>query len=327
MKAFVLAAGFGTRLLPVTGNISKVSLSLAGVPVIVRVLRSLRGAGADRFLVNLHHGSASVRRAIERFGENPDYSVESKILGTGGALHQAAGSLADGTFLLVNGDCLYEGIPLDAALRFHRDRGSLATLVLLDMPGDTAYGAVELGAGERIVRIAGLPAAASPGAKGLHFCGIHIIEPELLRHVRPGFSDIVRDIYVPLISAGAPLYGFHTSFLWRDLGAPERFLDAQFDLLAGIVTAPGWNLFGEDCVFESGAEIGPLAELGDGVRLGAGSRVTRSLVCENVVIGSGCRVEGSIIAPEFRLAPGTELRNALAGFVRDKQELRHWDRW
>ncbi|MBW7997767.1 MAG: NTP transferase domain-containing protein [Candidatus Glassbacteria bacterium] len=86
MIAMVLAAGFGVRLRPLTQRRSKVSLSLAGVPVIVRVVRLLRAAGVERIVVNLHHAPGSVRDTLAEHDEHVEYSFEPEILGTGGAL-------------------------------------------------------------------------------------------------------------------------------------------------------------------------------------------------------------------------------------------------
>ena len=65
MKAMILAAGLGTRLLPLSASVSKVALSLAGVPVLVRVFRFLRACGVDEFVVNLHHAPDTVRNCMK----------------------------------------------------------------------------------------------------------------------------------------------------------------------------------------------------------------------------------------------------------------------
>ena len=107
MKALILAAGFGTRLLPLTAAKSKVTFSLAGIPVLVRVLKFLRASGVDDFVVNIHHAQESVRDCLTEARERVTYSFEPEILGTAGALLGAKKHLEDETFLLVNGDSYY----------------------------------------------------------------------------------------------------------------------------------------------------------------------------------------------------------------------------
>ena len=157
MKALVLAAGLGTRLLPLTAAKSKVTFSLAGIPVLVRVLKFFRASGVNHFAVNLHHAPDSVRDCLDTAEERVAYSFEPEILGTAGALRGAEKHLGDQTFLLVNGDCCYAGLDLSAALDFHRENGSLATMVLIDQPSGSRYRAVEISEKARLVRIAGKP--------------------------------------------------------------------------------------------------------------------------------------------------------------------------
>lgn len=324
MKAFVLAAGFGTRMLPVTRHYSKICLPLAGAPGIVRVLRELRRCGVKDFVVNLHHCADHVRHCLAACGETPLYSTETEILGTGGALAQAAEFLTGGTFLLVNGDCSYEGIPLAEALEYHRAKGALATIVLLDMPENAKYGAVEVDRGGRVVRIAGRPAGAASGERSLHFCGIHLIEPEILSRVRPVFSDIIRDVYIPLIAEGAPVYGFHTAFGWRDLGSPERYLEAAFVFLRRETNARNSSVIGGSCVLEPGSEIGPLADLGCGVQVGRGSSVVRSVLCDNVKVGDGCLIEDCVLAPGTQVGDRKVYRKSLLAPGESGVEAREW---
>ncbi|MCE5270095.1 NDP-sugar synthase [bacterium] len=324
MKALVLAAGFGTRMLPLTNRISKVCLPLAGVPALVRVLRGLRAQGVDSCMVNLHHGAESVEESLDAWGERPLYSPEKEILGTGGALAQASAWLAGGTFLLVNGDCSYSGFCLEEALRFHRERGAAATLVLIDMPREGRYGAVETDSRGRVVRIAGRPEGAPTGGQALHFCGIHIIEPELLTRLRPVFSEIIRNLYLPMIADGEPLYGFHTAFEWRDLGTPRLYLEAQFEFLRREAAAPEHSLCAAGCRLETGSSVGPLADLGRNVRLEQDCRVERSVLMAGASLGRGCRVSGCVMAPGVALEAGTIIENMLVAPGPDGLEMRSW---
>ncbi len=323
LKALVLAAGYGTRLLPLTTDRSKVTLPLAGVPVLVRVLRSLRAGGVGSFAVNLHHAPHSVRSALERWGEAAEYSLEPEILGTGGALDLLRGFLAGGAFLLVNGDCHYGGLPLAAALEFHRRRGALATMVLMEMPPG-GYRGVRVDREGRLLAVAGRPEGAlSPeGSRELHFPGVHILEPEFLAEVGPGFSDINRDIYPALIRRGAPVYGFRAAFDWADLGTPGRFLEVSRKLL--LAETPAGIRLGPGCRIDPTAALEAPLELEEDCRVEAGCSLACSLVLRGAALERDVRVRESLVGEGVRLEAGARIERCLAALVQGRLEVRPW---
>jgi mannose-1-phosphate guanylyltransferase len=328
MKAMILAAGLGTRLLPLTAGVSKVSLPLAGVPVLVRVLRFLRGWGVDEFVVNLHHAPDTVKDCLSGFGEHAVFSFEDSILGTGGGLARAGNNFSGGTFLMVNGDCYYGGCPLGEALEFHKSRGAMATMVLVDMPEGERYGSVEVDAEGRLLRIAGRPEKNhTPAAGSLHFTGIHILEPEILSEFSGGGYDINRDIYPGLLEKGYPLYGFHTGFRWFDLGTPSRFLEAASSLLLTEETSGVTNgvLVGKDCRIDRSAVLeGPL-ELGAGTTLADGSRVSKSVLGARVTIGQGAVIEECFLGDGVQIESGAVLFRCVAAIVDGSMQIRQWE--
>jgi len=324
----ILAAGYGTRLLPLTTRKSKVTLPLAGVPVLVRILRTFRSLGVHEFIVNLHHADDTVRACLARAGEKVVFSFEREILGTGGALFKAKEFLDEGTFLLVNGDCYYSGFPLDQALEFHKSRNSLATMMLIDMPQGEKYRGVEIDSEGRLCRIAGLPEV--PGhatAPGLHFPGLHLLEPELLEEIHPGFSDINRDIYPALIARGAPVYGFHTKFQWLDLGTPKHYLEASHKLLLSSEYpergAP--ILMGENCTVHHSALLEAPLEIGSEARIGPGCSVRGSVLGDSVILESDVFVEQSIIGDNVHLKAGSQLSRCSAVDLDGVLEIRQWE--
>ena len=329
MKAMILAAGLGTRLFPLTARVSKMALSLAGVPVLVRVFRFLRDCGIDEFVVNLHHAPDTVKSCLSKYGERAVFSFEDNILGTAGGLFNAGDNFSDGTFLMINGDCCYDGCSLAEALEFHRMRKAMATMVLVDMPAGENYGVVELDSDGRLLNIAGRPGKNSDSAsRSLHFTGIHILEPEILTELSPGFSDINRDVYPRLIQEGYPLFGFHTHFQWFDLGTPRRFLEAAFSLLETDETgkAASGMLIGENCRIDSSAHLeGPL-EIGADSVIASGSKVRRS------VLGSGVSIEPDAVVEECFLGNGVEIEagstmsRCAAAVVDEHLEIRQWDK-
>jgi NDP-sugar pyrophosphorylase family protein len=136
MRAMILAAGFGTRLWPLTADRTKPALPVMGRPLVGYVAEYLGRNGFTDVVVNLHHRPQSVRDSLgdgSRFGVHLEYVEEATILGTSGAMDNARHLLEGETFAVVNGKIITD-IDLQAALETHRRTGAIATLVLRPNP-------------------------------------------------------------------------------------------------------------------------------------------------------------------------------------------------
>jgi mannose-1-phosphate guanylyltransferase len=337
----VLCAGLGTRLRPLTELVPKPAVPVANLPLVRWSLALLRGAGVRRAVVNVHHlpdvmGRAALQSA-HALGMELAISREPVIAGTGGALRQAR-RLLDGaeTVLLLNGDVLFD-VDLGGALSAHRASGALATMLLLPMPAGARFAAVEVDAGGAVRRIAGAFGPGGERLSPLHFSGVHVLSPALLDRVpaEPFECDINRHVYPPLMAAGH-VRGHRVEGYWNDLGAPDRYLAAHADLLAGRVplapfagvdpldgaverghgvraarsaridpgaTLEGPALLGEGVVVEAGARVGPNVVAGPGCRISGGASVRDAVLWEGTAIAPGERVERAIAAGALRL-PG-----------------------
>lgn len=335
----VLCAGLGTRLRPLTERVPKPAVPVANVPLVRWSLALLRGAGVRRAVVNLHHLPEAMERAARAaaaaLGVEVAFSREPVIAGTGGALREARGLLGGaGTVLLLNGDVLFD-VDLSAALAAHAASGALATMVLLPMPAGGRYAAVEVDPGGAVRRIAGSFGPGGEGLTPLHFSGVHVLSPALLDGVpaAPFECDVNRHVYPPLMASGQ-VRGLLVDGYWNDLGAPDRYLAAHADLLAGRVplgpfagvdpfagldepgggvrvardarvdpaaTLVGPVLLGAGAVVEAGARVGPNAVAGAGCRIGAGAVVREAVLWEGTAIAPGETVERAIAAGEVRL--------------------------
>src|SRR5256714_12357787 len=146
MRAMILAAGYGTRLWPLTIDRAKPAIPFMGRPLVGYVAEYLARFGFGEIAVNLHHRGESVRMALgdgERFGVRFHYVEEPLILGTGGALDNARALLDADTFVVVNGKIATD-INLDAALETHRRARALATLVLRENVECERYSMIEV---------------------------------------------------------------------------------------------------------------------------------------------------------------------------------------
>src|SRR5689334_21473821 len=132
MKEVILAAGFGTRLWPLTEDRTKPAIPFLNRPLIAYVVDNLAAYGIRDIIVNLHHQPESIRRALgdgTAMGVRIRYSLEEEILGTSGAIDRVRDQLRDDDFIVINGKIVTD-IDLGAAVREHRERQAIATLVL-----------------------------------------------------------------------------------------------------------------------------------------------------------------------------------------------------
>ena len=252
MKAMVLAAGLGTRLLPLTKDRPKALVEINGRTLLEITLARLRTCGVREVIINVHHFADEVARylrAHSNFGMHIEISREDDLLlDTGGGLKKAAKFFlrdsADLPFLVHNVDVL-STIDLEGMLRVHRERGALAVLavrnrnssryLLFDQRSELV--------GRRVARDSAapktelVPHASNPEA--LAFCGIHVISPQLLKLMTETGVFSIIDVYLRLAGTGEKILAFRADdYYWRDLGRPEHLLQAASDVNNGTLALP-----------------------------------------------------------------------------------------
>ncbi len=304
MQCLLLAAGYGTRLLPYTRHLPKPLFPVLGKPLIVHTIETMRALGVRDFWVNLHHLPERIPEALgdgSRLGVTVRYSREPEILGTGGAIRKLRGELGSGgDFWVVNSDMLFS-LDLAGALERHRRNGALATLVLFDTPDFARYGGAKTQADGRISAFLLKGDPALQRERVPIFTGVQIVSPELLRL----FPDqdafcIVRQVYQPQLGTGK-IFGHASQGTWQDIGTPEQYLKANLDLVppgakpeaVGTIVPPVFA--GPGCRFGAGCEVGPRVVLGEKCRVGAGVRVRESVLWAGVRVPAGAVVDGRIV--------------------------------
>lgn len=325
MRAMILAAGYGTRLWPLTIDRTKPAIPFLNRPLVGYVAEYLSRQGCREAVVNLHHRPDSVRAALgdgSRFGVRLSYVEEPVILGTSGALDNARSLLDGDTFAVVNGKIVTD-IDLRAALETHRRTGALATLVLRPNPARERFSIVETRDG-LITAFGGMPAPASDNREDgtgadneddapLMFTGIHILEPRIFDFIPRGTaSDFVPHVYRPAIAQGERIAAHVSSQMWYELSTIPRYLEISLALLK----SEGRDLVtGDACRISGGAEVRD-SVLWDGVTVEAGARVRRAVLGDGVTIEAGQELE-NVAVVRAGLAGGSPApEKALKGFVR-----------
>ena len=228
----ILAAGFGTRLRPLTDRIPKPLVEVGGHPMIAYPLATLREAGVKEVLINLHHLGDQIRRALSdgaKYGLSIHYSEENPILDTGGAIQAAESFLGGDTFVVLNSDTIMD-LPLLDAVETHRRKRALATMVLRPDTEARGYGLIEIDRDSRIRRFVGKPAEAPGDLTPLMFAGVHVFEPDVFSYMQPGCFGINAETYPAMLAAGARLFGHRFEGYWRVLDTHEGLAEGRQDL-------------------------------------------------------------------------------------------------
>src|SRR5215212_6931541 len=294
MKAMVLAAGKGTRLFPLTGEIPKPLAPVVNTPIIEHIFDLLARHGVAKSYVNVHYLADALLKAYD--GEESYINAmsvhllrEKELTGTAGGVKHLAKIASKGssneTFIVVSGDALTD-IDLKELLSFQEKpdpREAISTLANT---------------------------------------GIYIFEPEVLEYIPEGtFFDFARDVFPRLLWAGERFVGYEGEFYWSDIGTVEAYRQAQHDVLLGKVRVkvPGQKR-GETLWVEKNAQIHPSAALTGYVVVGRDAVIGRDVALwGDVTVGADCwvhpnaTIKSSILLPGSSVGEGAYLEDCIVG--------------
>jgi len=327
VKAIILAGGLGTRLRPLTTTCPKPLLPVGNLPLLVRIIHSLRKQEIRDFLFLLHYQPEQFKNALgngEEFDAHFEYVAIDKDLGTAGSVKYLGAHIRE-TSLIYSADILAE-VPVQRMLDFHYLKKALVTIALYPMPAPLAFGIVLRRSDGSIARFLEKPSWPQVFSDWIN-SAIYIIEPELLEHIpHPGaFTMFEKEVFPPLAAARARIFGFPLYGYWRDVGTPEDLRLANIDFIHGNLpfamltpaeeermrrtsTAESshdlWR--GENTAIAAGACIEETL-VGKNCRIAAGAHISRSVILDDVEIGEHARIQGAIIMNGARVGAGAQL--------------------
>lgn len=322
----VLAAGLGTRLRPLTYQITKPMVPVLDRPVMAHILDLLRLHGFEQVIANLHYFPETIQ---SYFGDRLSYRFEEDLLGTAGGVRGCREFFAGETFLVISGDALTD-IDLSALVARHRQAGGIATLAVKKVPDTREFGVVLT---DRDGRITGFQEKPDPSEalSDLGNCGIYVFEPEIFDHFpAEPFVDWANDVFPALLERDIPFHTHEIDEYWNDVGSLAELRLGTFDALAGElhlqvpgdeirsgVLAPQGHSLGQDTITEGAVWIGEDVQIGERVRLtgpvvlGDGSRV-----------GDGAQLRECILFPGSEVDAGSILIGAMCGHERILESMR-----
>jgi mannose-1-phosphate guanylyltransferase len=314
MKGFILAAGYGTRLRPLTYTLPKPLVPLCNRPLIGWAIESYLAGGVDDLIVNLHHLPAQLERVVrEQYGHRARFffSLEEEILGTGGALRRVRAELeTESDFFLVNGDTVQ--FPRFGELAEARRReDALAALTLRHPPEGDRFTPVWHEHGQ-------LNGFREGHGESLMFAGSHCISARVFR-LLPGreVSGIVGDVYEPALREGTEtLATVVDDGLWFDIGTPRRYLSASRTFLDATVRgtvplAEASHVLGDSLVHETASAASSLTRSTVGARSSVQGVVDDSVIWEDCTVPGDARLESCIVGHGVTVPNGLTLRNSV----------------
>ena len=303
-QAILLVGGRGTRMWPLTAEMPKGLLPLAGLPFVDYQISRLAEAGVEEVVlaVDTEHRHAWEEYAAGVKGVAARLSVEQERLDTGGPVRALLDDLDD-VFFVLNGDVvvrtdlsrLAEAAPDDAS----------ATLALVEVEDTSAYGVVVTDDSGMVERFVEKPDPRDAPARTVN-AGIYVMRREAVSRYGPGPLSFERVVFPDLVADGR-LAGVVVDAAWIDIGTPPLYLDTHHEILAergrphvapdGVAQHGAWVWVDPDVA------IAPDARVADSVVLG-GAVVEEGAVVERAIVGWGARIgPGAVVTGDTLVGP------------------------
>jgi NDP-sugar pyrophosphorylase family protein len=324
MRGVILAAGYGTRLWPLTEDRTKPAIPFLNRPLIAYSVEYLASHGFKDIIINLHHQPESVRQAVSdgrSLGACVTYSFEEEILGTSGALDRVRDLLTDDDFAVVNGK-IVTSIDLCTAFAHHKQRGALATLILKPNHARERFSVVHVGSSDRVTGFGGFPEPISlrpdegrdegagrpilrqsgpppdvhlvppPDEAPLMFTGIQVLSPRIFDYIpRNRFSHSTVDVYPKAIEAGELVLAHVSDGDWFEMSTLERYLEASLAFLHN----QGRNIVcGPDTVIEDSVGVVD-SVIWSRARIERGATLKYTVVGDGVTVLAGSNIQHAVV--------------------------------
>jgi mannose-1-phosphate guanylyltransferase len=299
-QAFVLGAGLGTRLRPLTDELPKPLVPIFQKPLITFAFDHLLAAGCERILVNTHHQPQAFAAAFPSGayrGHEIEFHHEPVLLETAGGIANVGNSLGEKPFLVYNADVLTD-LPLEPLIEEHFRAGNLVTLALRsgEGPRHVAFDR----AGGRVRDIRNLAGSGQPDE--FVFTGIYAVDPAFLSWLERGVKRSVIPIFIELIRRGEKLGGVVIDDgHWWDVGTREAYLQLHREL-PRLSFPPyevddlNWRTSRHPtAVIESGAQLRGCSVAGAGARVGAGAILDDTILWPDAQVASQSALRNCIV--------------------------------
>ena len=342
MRAFILAAGYGKRLEPLTKAVPKPMVPVANKPIMQYNIELLRRYGIKDITANIHYFPEQIENYFHdgsAFGVKLTYSYEEELLGTAGGVRRMSQLCrVRDTFVVISSDVLTD-VNLSKLIQFHKKKKALATIALTPVEDVTQFGVVVMNGEDRIIEFQEKP-AKEEAKSDLVNTGIYVFEPEILKMIpEKGPYDFGHNVFPSLVKASAAFYGYKMIEYWNDVGGHEKLMSANHDVLQGRVRAEvsakrvagstwlgrnthvdrtakfeGEIIVGDNSVIGAGVEIYGNVAIGDKCVIEDGTIISNSFIWSDTHVGRNCRLNKCIVGNWCGLEDGVKIEeNVIIG--------------
>ena len=316
-----MAGGEGTRLRPLTLDVPKPFLRVAGKPAIEYALEALVEAGIKDIIVTTFYKPERLMHHLlggSRLNARIFYSVEDEAMGTAGGVRKCLPLIGEDTTVVLSGDVIAD-VNVKALVDAHRKSGAVATMALTKVDNPSEFGIVGLDETGRIVRFKEKPKTKEETFSNLVNAGIYVLSPEALREVPEGeVFDFSKQLFPKLLDGNKKLQGVTLEGFWMDVGRPSDLVKASVALgekrgTGGVregKVSPNAKVRHTDLyagsAVEEGAEVADCI-LYDNARVERDAQVRGTILSPDAVVGAGARVTDCVLGRGARVKPGATL--------------------
>ncbi|MCX8173784.1 MAG: NDP-sugar synthase [Thermoplasmata archaeon] len=334
MQAVILAAGRGSRLLPLTHTTPKPLIPFMSEAVIDRILQGFLRLGVENYLVLVDYRKERLIQHLEKWREKVKIEIRDNNIpfGTAGAVRRNL-DLLEQRFFVSSSD-LVTDINLKRLLDFHHERGSKLTVAFSESDEVSHYGIATLDENARLTRFVEKPRESEAFSRIVN-AGIYVVEREVLEHVPDATEfDFSRHLFPLLVDKNYPIFGYKFREYWNDIGRHSSYLFAIRDAVnhrvsfnpglkvkefekgvlyfsdsaeIGEVEVEGFVVAGKNVVIRDGCKLSNTV-IWDEVKIGENTSISETIIAENVELGKNCKVmPGVVIGSESRIGDGCVL--------------------
>ena len=306
-----MAGGEGTRLRPLTLDVPKPFIRVAGKPAIEYALERLVEAGVKDIIVTtfykperlINHLGGGARLKARIF-----YSVEDEAMGTAGGVAKCLPLIGDDTTIVLSGDVIAD-VDVRKLVEAHRKSGAIASMALTEVENVSEFGIVGLDDTGRIVKFKEKPKTPEETFSKLINTGIYVLEPEALRAVPQGETfDFSKQLFPKLLEQGKHLQGIPIEGFWMDVGRPADLLKASQVLGERHQRAAKMD----GAKVDAKAKV-TRADLYHGVAVEANAQVEDCILYDNARVEEDAVVRGTILAPDAVVGKGAKVTDCVLG--------------
>jgi mannose-1-phosphate guanylyltransferase len=341
MKGVILAGGKGTRMRPLTYHTPKPMLPLVTRPFMEYFILRLKQYGINEIILSTGYLPDAFNKYFgngKDFGVRLIYVTEEEPLGTCGAVKNVEKYLENETFLVFNGDIL-TSINLKSMISFHKSKKSDITISLAPVEDPTAYGLVPVDKNSRVKEFLEKPSMEEINTNLIN-AGTYIIEPHIMGHVPQGENySFERELFPKVLKLGYNIYGFVYNGYWLDVGTPEKYMSAHYDILdkkipfnfpnkkvyPNVYIGDGTKyskenitigpiVIGEKTILGDDVKIMPNTVVGSNCKIASGTSISASIIFDGCSIGKDCIIRNSIIAGNVKVGNNVKIEgNSIIG--------------